>query len=138
MFAAFANIAKIPELRKKTVWTLGLLVLARVGVFIPLPGVNLSAVSAAISGAQGTGLGDFLGILDMFSGGGLKERLDFRPRYHAVYFGIDYFSALKRHCSRASESRQGRRKRPAQDQSMDALLGGRALHRSGFDHLFDA
>ncbi len=41
MFSAFANIAKIPELRKKTLWTLGLLVFARLGVFIPLPGVNL-------------------------------------------------------------------------------------------------
>ncbi len=73
MFAAFANIAKIPELRKKTLWTLGLLVLARIGVFIPLPGVNLAAVSGAIGNTRGTGLGDFLGILDMFSGGGLKN-----------------------------------------------------------------
>ena len=40
MFSAFANIAKIPDLRKKTLITLGLLVLCRVGVFIPLPGVN--------------------------------------------------------------------------------------------------
>jgi len=72
MFSAFANIAKIPELRKKTLWTLGLLVLARVGVFIPLPGVNLDAVKTGISGGAG-GFSDFLGILDMFSGGGLSN-----------------------------------------------------------------
>ncbi|HYG74820.1 MAG TPA: preprotein translocase subunit SecY [Planctomycetota bacterium] len=73
MFSAFANIAKIPELRKKTLWTLGLLVFARVGVFIPLPGVNLDAVTAQINSHRGTGFGEFLGILDMFSGGGLKN-----------------------------------------------------------------
>ena len=73
MFGAFANIAKIPELRKKTLWTLGLLVFCRIGVFIPLPGINLAAVSGAINSTSGTGLGDFLGILDMFSGGGLKN-----------------------------------------------------------------
>src|SRR6185295_14930315 len=73
MFQAFANIAKIPEHRKKTLWTLGLLVFARIGVFIPLPGIDLDAVRNAISSTGGTGMGDFLGILDMFSGGGLRK-----------------------------------------------------------------
>lgn len=73
MFSAFANIAKIPELRKKTLWTLGLLVFARIGVFIPLPGVNLDAVASVIGSQRGTGTGEVLGILDMFSGGGLKN-----------------------------------------------------------------
>ena len=73
MFSAFANIAKVPELRKKTLWTLGLLVFCRVGVFIPLPGVNLDAVAGTMSEQRGTGFGEFLGILDMFSGGGLRK-----------------------------------------------------------------
>jgi preprotein translocase subunit SecY len=73
MFSAFANIARIPELRKKTLFTLGLLVFARLGVFVPLPGVNLDAVSGAIASHRGTGFGSFLGILDMFSGGGLSK-----------------------------------------------------------------
>jgi len=73
MFSAFANIAKIPELRRKTLITLGLLVFARLGVFIPLPGVNLDAVAGAIGSHKGTGFGEFLGILDMFAGGGLRK-----------------------------------------------------------------
>ncbi|MFH0937969.1 MAG: preprotein translocase subunit SecY [Planctomycetota bacterium] len=73
MFSAFANIAKIPELRKKALWTIGLLVFARIGVFIPLPGIDLDAVAGAISSTRGTGFGEFLGILDMFSGGGLSK-----------------------------------------------------------------
>ena len=73
MFSAFANIAKIPELRRKTLITLGLLVFARLGVFIPLPGVNLDAIAGAIGSHKGTGFGEFLGILDMFAGGGLRK-----------------------------------------------------------------
>ena len=73
MFSAFANIAKIPELRKKVMITLGLLVFARVGVFIPLPGVNLDAVAGTLGEQKGTGFGEFLGVLDMFSGGGLRK-----------------------------------------------------------------
>jgi preprotein translocase subunit SecY len=73
MFSAFANIARIPELRRKTLITLGLLALARVGVFLPLPGVNLDAVSGALAESRGSGFSEFLGVLDMFSGGGLKK-----------------------------------------------------------------
>ena len=50
--------------------TLGLLALARVGVFIPIPGVNLAAVAGTLNAQKGTGFGEFLGVLDMFSGGG--------------------------------------------------------------------
>ena len=73
MFSAFANIAKIPDLRRKCLITLGLLVFARVGVFIPLPGVNLDAVAGTLAEQKGTGFGEFLGVLDMFSGGGLRK-----------------------------------------------------------------
>lgn len=73
MFSAFANIAKIPDLRKKTLITLGLLVLCRVGVFVPLPGVNLEAVLGTLKEQKGSGFAEFLGVLDMFSGGGLKK-----------------------------------------------------------------
>lgn len=73
MFSAFANIAKIPDLRRKTLVTLGLLVLCRVGVFVPLPGVNLDAVLGTLRDQKGSGFAEFLGVLDMFSGGGLKK-----------------------------------------------------------------
>lgn len=73
MFEAFGNIAKIPELRKKTVATLLLLVLCRLGVFIPLPGVNLTAIQNFMAGSDESGFGQFLGVLDMFAGGGLSN-----------------------------------------------------------------
>ncbi|MCK6474069.1 MAG: preprotein translocase subunit SecY [Planctomycetes bacterium] len=73
MFEAFGNIAKIPELRKKTVATLLLLILCRLGVFIPLPGVNLAAIRNFMTGSDESGVGQFLSILDMFAGGGLSN-----------------------------------------------------------------
>ncbi len=73
MFEAFGNIAKVPDLRKKVFWTLGLLILCRIGVFIPLPGVNLAALKQTLDAAQGSGFGQFFGVLDMFSGGAMKQ-----------------------------------------------------------------
>jgi preprotein translocase subunit SecY len=73
MFSAFTNIAKIPELRKKALVTVGLLALSRLGVFIPLPDVNTAAVESFFRSSQDSGLGQFLGILNMFSGGGLRQ-----------------------------------------------------------------
>src|SRR5260221_418072 len=40
MFSAFANSMKIPELRSRILYTLGLLFVARVGAHLPLPGVD--------------------------------------------------------------------------------------------------
>ena len=73
MFSAFSNILKIPELRKKALWTIGLLALARIGVFIPMPGIDVSVVQAQIEQTHGTAYGRLLGILDMFAGGGLRN-----------------------------------------------------------------
>lgn len=73
MFAAFGNIAKIPELRKKVGITLGLLVLARIGVFIPIPGVDLAAIQQLLETSSGDIMGRITGLLDMFSGGGLSK-----------------------------------------------------------------
>ncbi|MCZ7647383.1 MAG: preprotein translocase subunit SecY [Planctomycetota bacterium] len=74
MFQAFGNIARIPELRKKLFWTMGLLILFRLGSYIPLPGVNLEAVRTMLDSSKSQGsLGQFVGMLDMFAGGALER-----------------------------------------------------------------
>jgi preprotein translocase subunit SecY len=73
MFSAFTNIVKIPDLRHKVLITLGLLAVSRIGVFIPLPGVNLEAIRAMIEQSQDSAIGQLFGMLDMFSGGGLMK-----------------------------------------------------------------
>ena len=65
--AAFANIGKVPELRRRIIFTAVLLAVYRIGVFVTIPGVDRSVMNAVIH-KQGGGL---LGLFNMFSGGAL-------------------------------------------------------------------
>jgi preprotein translocase subunit SecY len=67
----FINIFSVPELRKKLFFTLGILVVYRFGVHIPVIGVDITALHQLFERAKG--LGSFFSYLDMFSGGALKE-----------------------------------------------------------------
>ena len=46
MFRTFINIFKIPELRNKVLFTLGLLAIYRIGFYVPVPGVNQEKMTA--------------------------------------------------------------------------------------------
>jgi len=65
----FINIFAIPELRKKVLVTLGILVVYRLGVHIPAIGIDVEAIKTAFESAKG--LGGLLSYLDLFSGGSL-------------------------------------------------------------------
>jgi preprotein translocase subunit SecY len=67
MFGAFANVVRIPELRRKLLITAGLLVVYRLGVFIPCPGTWRPEIPEAE-------LGGIFDLADMFSGGALRMR----------------------------------------------------------------
>ena len=63
------NIYKIEELRKRVIYTIGLLLVYRLGSFVVIPGINPNALgegSALASQLDGNGL---LGLLNVFSGG---------------------------------------------------------------------
>jgi preprotein translocase subunit SecY len=67
---SFANIGKVPELRKRILFTLALLAVYRIGVFVTVPGVNRVEMSNLISTG---GSSSFLGMFNMFSGGALEQ-----------------------------------------------------------------
>ncbi len=69
MLAAFQNISRIPELKRRILMTLALLAVYRVGAHIPTPGINADALAAFFKAVQGT----LLGLFDMFSGGALSQ-----------------------------------------------------------------
>ncbi len=69
LFTSFQNIFKIPELRKRVLFTLGMLVVARVGAYVPTPGINNEELFKFLQ-EQG---GALLGFLDIFSGGALSR-----------------------------------------------------------------
>jgi preprotein translocase subunit SecY len=68
--ASILDIGKIPELRKRILFTLFILAVYRLGVFITIPGVNRLEMSHVVSKG---GSGSFLGMFDMFSGGALSQ-----------------------------------------------------------------
>ena len=65
----FGNIFKIPELKRRILYTLALLVVYRIGVHVPVPGIDSVALAEIFDRARGT----ILGIFNMFSGGALER-----------------------------------------------------------------
>ena len=71
MLQAFANILKIPDLRKKILFTLFIVAIYRLGAFVPTPGVDGTALARFFQ-AHMSG-GSLLGFMGMFTGGALQK-----------------------------------------------------------------
>ena len=69
MIDKFKNIFAIPELRRRILFTLGVLVSVRLGAHIPLPGIDSDVLSAAFQGYQNT----LLGLYNLFAGGAFEK-----------------------------------------------------------------
>jgi preprotein translocase subunit SecY len=69
MLEKFANIFRIPDLRKRILFTLAMLAVYRLGGHIPTPGINADKLQQFFQQNQGT----FLGFVDLFSGGQLRR-----------------------------------------------------------------
>ncbi len=67
--SGFGNIFKIPELKKRIIFTLALLSVYRIGVHVPVPGIDSVALADIFERAKGT----ILGVFNMFSGGALEK-----------------------------------------------------------------
>ena len=75
MLQAFLNIFRIPDLRNRVLFTLGMLFIYRIGFWIPLPGVDEQKIAeaAAIAAQDATGWGRLLQYASIFSGGSLSQ-----------------------------------------------------------------
>src|SRR3954470_14058856 len=69
MFSWLANAWRVPELRKRVLFTFMILALYRLGSWIPAPGVDSQTIEDYFSGRGGT----ILGLLNLFSGGALSQ-----------------------------------------------------------------
>ncbi|TGL76571.1 preprotein translocase subunit SecY [Leptospira jelokensis] len=69
MFQTIANIFRIPELRSKILFTIGMLLLFRMGTHVTIPGIN----SLIVSGITADSSEGFLGMVDLFAGGALLK-----------------------------------------------------------------
>jgi preprotein translocase subunit SecY len=66
---SFQNVFKVPELKKRILWTTGLLIAYRLGAHVPTPGIDGNALAQFFDQVQGT----LLGMVDLFSGGNLRR-----------------------------------------------------------------
>ncbi|MBN1549722.1 preprotein translocase subunit SecY [Candidatus Babeliales bacterium] len=71
LLQSFKNIFLVPELRKRMLFTLGVLIICRVGLFIPVVGVDVAALANMMK--QASALGGLLRYFDVISGGGLTK-----------------------------------------------------------------
>ncbi len=69
MFEKFANIFRIPDLRRRVLFTAGILAVYRLGAHITTPGVNVEALQNFFNSQAGSSLG----LIDLFSGGNLRS-----------------------------------------------------------------
>jgi preprotein translocase subunit SecY len=110
MFGSLRNIFKIPELRKRIFFTLGILIVYRLGGHISSPGINAGALQEFFEAARGS----LFGLYDMFAGGNLRRAtifaLGIMPYISASIIiqllgaVLPYFQKLQR------EGEEGRRK----------------------------
>src|SRR3954449_12312561 len=70
MLRTFLNSLRVPEIRKKLLFTAAMLALYRVGAYIPAPSINVQAVKDISQNFTGSNV---LGFLNLFSGGGLQR-----------------------------------------------------------------
>src|SRR6202008_3252609 len=72
MLTAFIRAFRTPDLRKKLLFTLGILILFRFGASLPAPGINEKNVSLCSGLAQQSGTAGIYQIVDLLSGNALK------------------------------------------------------------------
>jgi preprotein translocase subunit SecY len=110
VFDKVQSIFKIPELRRRILITVGLLIVFRLGAYIPVPGIDSQALAQAIENARNT----LLGLYDLFAGGAFSRAtifaLGIMPYISASIIMqlltavIPYFEKLQK------EGEEGRRK----------------------------
>src|SRR5258706_2563269 len=66
---AFANMSRIPDLRKRLLFTLAMLAVYRLGAFLPTPGINTDVLARFFR----PNAGPVLGVIDLFSGGNFRR-----------------------------------------------------------------
>jgi len=134
MISAFTNTWKIPELRDRILFTMAMIVIVRLGVHLPLPGVNMDVIREYLEilkkdNEEGAG-GGVGAILNVFSGGGLTSMglfaLGIMP-YISASIMMQLLSAVVPKLARLKKEDGGQQK----NQPVDSLRNNRDRRRAG-------
>jgi preprotein translocase subunit SecY len=129
VIGGFQNIPKIPELKRRIIFTLFMLTVYRIGCHIPTPGIDGSALAAFFSARQGT----LFGLFDMFSGGALSQMsvmaLGIMP-YISASIILELLTVVIPHLEKLKKEGEQEKK----DYSIYPLWHGHFKHYPGFRH----
>ena len=123
VLTAIANAFRVPELRKKILFTLGMIALYRSGAYIPVPGVEPATRSSSSSASNAA-----LGLLNLFSGGALEKFAVFSLGIMPYITSSIIMQLLQGVIPKIEQWSEGGRDRSAQDHPDHALHDAR--HRA--------
>lgn len=108
MVPGLQDAAKIPELRKRALFTLSMLIIYRIGVFVPVPGIDAEQFKKTFEQASST----VFGMVNMFSGGAI-ENFSILALGIMPYISVSIIMQLLQHTSKtleelSKEGQQGR------------------------------
>ena len=108
--SSFKNIFKIPDLKSRVLFTLGIFIIYRIGCHIPTPGINAAALSEWFEQSRNT----LFGLYDVFAGGAFRRAavfgLGIMP-YISASIMIQLLSAVVPYFQRLQkEGEEGRKK----------------------------
>ena len=124
MFAWLANAWRVPELRRRLLFTAGVLAVYRLGSWIPAPGVDQTALKQFFG--TGGGIRRSLPAPEPLLGLGAVSLFALRARDHAVRHGVDHLPGSRGGHSVARAPAEGRRGRLRQDHAVHPVPHGRA------------
>ncbi len=73
MIQALTNLFKIPDLKKKIFFTLGIIIIYRIGAYVPTPGIDGAKLAQFFDNIARTQAGTLFGIMNMFAGGAMSR-----------------------------------------------------------------
>lgn len=98
MIPGLQDAAKIPELRKRALFTLSMLIIYRIGVFVPVPGIDAEQFKKTFEQASST----VFGMVNMFSGGAI-ENFSILALGIMPYISVSIIMQLLQHTSKSLE-----------------------------------
>ncbi|UCD55185.1 MAG: preprotein translocase subunit SecY [Candidatus Omnitrophota bacterium] len=114
MLGTFANLFKIPDLKRKILITAALIAVYRIGAFIPTPGIDGAKLAMFFENMAKTQGGTLFGMINMFSGGAIQRltifALGIMP-YISASIILQLLTAVVPYLERLSkEGEEGRKK----------------------------
>ena len=126
VLSAFISSLRTADLRRKILFTLGIVILYRVGASMPSPGVNYPNVQKCIEQVSGGDSAQIYSLINLFSGGALLQLSVFAVGVMPYITASIIVQLLDRGDPALRAAAQGGSGRPGQDDAVHALSVGRA------------